>query len=97
MNQDLLYRVVLVILASPFLLVDWCVRSIGRWSYWKVAYSSSIICSNCGESISLVGLWACSCKYTYSGHLLRTCPVCSSFPRMVRCFECGITEKLPEP
>ena len=97
MKEDLLYRVVLVTLASPLLLVEGCIRSIGRFTLWKVAYSSSITCSNCGQSISLVGIWACSCKYTYRGHLMRVCPVCSSYPRMVRCFECGVTEKLPEP
>lgn len=97
MKDDLLYRIVLVIISSPLLLVDWCVKAIGRGSYWRVAYSPSIICSNCGESISLVGIWACSCKFTYRGHLMRECPVCHSVPRMVRCFECGVTEKLPEP
>jgi len=52
---------------------------------------------NCGETVSLVGLWRCGCGYTYKGHLLRVCPVCKGLPRMVRCFSCGITVKLPEP
>src|SRR5216684_1174789 len=45
----------------------------------------------------LVGLWRCSCSFIYRGHLLQLCPLCGRVPRIVRCYTCGLTTKLPEP
>ena len=90
--DDLLWWV----LASPFMFAAWIVRVIQNLKFWKMAYTSEIPCSNCGASISLVGIWRCGCRYTHRGHLLRECPICGSMPRMVRCFNCGVTERLPE-
>ena len=88
---------VLLLLASPF----YCARALfhlGRkWQFWRQAYTPQIICRNCGNTIWLLGIWRCTCGYTYRGHVLRVCPVCRSLPRMVRCFVCGVTEKLSEP
>lgn len=83
-------------MASPLFFARWLVRTIRRLAFWRVAYAPEIRCGNCGASISLVGIWKCSCHFTYRGHLLRKCPVCGSLPRMVRCFTCGVTERLPE-
>jgi hypothetical protein len=94
---DFVWDLVLVVLASPVLMVEWLVRAIRRWRFSRLSYTPRIICRNCGEAISLVGIWRCGCGYTYRGHLLRKCLVCRSLPRMVRCHQCGVTEKLPEP
>ena len=84
------------LLALPFVLVQWIVRMIHDTAFWKTAYAVEIRCRNCGGSISLVGIWRCGCRFTYRGHLLRQCPICGAMPRMVRCFNCGVTERLPE-
>lgn len=83
--------------ASPVYLLRWGFSLPRRWRFWRTAYRPSIICRNCRATISLVGLWHCACGYSFRGHLVRECPVCGSLPRMVRCYSCGLTEKLPEP
>ena len=82
--------------ASPLLLAGWLVRMVRSLEFWRTAYAAAIPCGNCGAPISLVGMWRCGCQFTYRGHLLRECPICGSVPRMVRCFACGVTERLPE-
>jgi len=94
--NDVFFTAFKWVLASPILLARFVVRTIGWTDFWSTAYRHEIICGNCDAAISLVGIWRCKCGYTYKGHLLRMCPVCDSLPRMVRCFRCGITEKLPE-
>jgi hypothetical protein len=89
--------VVLWVLASPILFVKWLFRLRRKWRFYRVSYTPWLICKNCGSRISLVGIWRCSCGYTAKTHLLRHCPECHSLPRMVRCFVCGVTTKLPEP
>ena len=84
-------------LASPVYCAKGVVRLMKKWDFLKMSYVPEIHCHNCGQRIMLVGIWRCSCKFTYRGHLLRACPVCHSLPVMVRCFACGITEKLPQP
>ena len=88
---------VLLALASPVYCVRGIFRAIRKGKFWMASYTPRITCRNCGEDIWLVGLWRCGCGYTYKGHLLRVCPVCKGLPRIVRCFSCGITAKLPEP
>ena len=95
--NDLFIDLVLWLIASPVYFALWVVRMARRWRFLRIAYTPTIICRNCGETISLVGIWRCGCGYTYKGHLLRDCPICGSLPRMVRCYSCGVTEKLPEP
>ena len=85
------------ILASPILLVKRIFRLRNQWRFYRMSYTPRIACRNCQATISLVGLWRCGCGFTYSGHLLRFCPVCDALPRMVRCFNCGVTARLPEP
>jgi hypothetical protein len=82
---------------SPVLLYRFILHAFAWFDFWTTSYRHEILCRNCGVAISLVGIWKCRCGYTYKGHLLRSCPVCDSLPRMARCFECGVTEKLPEP
>ena len=88
---------VLWVLASPIIFVKWLFRLRRRWKFWRMAYTPRIVCGNCGATISLVGLWRCSCGHTTKNHVLRPCQVCGSLPRMVRCFACGVTTLLPEP
>jgi hypothetical protein len=64
-------------------------------SYARVRRADAIQC-DCGASISLRGLWRCGCGYTYRGHLLTRCPICTSVPRIARCYRCGVTVRLPE-
>src|SRR5439155_13956643 len=85
------------VLASPILFGRWLFRLIGRWQFYRMAYRPRLVCRNCHGMISLVGMWRCGCQYVYKGHVLRECPICGSLPRMVRCYGCGITTKLPTP
>jgi hypothetical protein len=87
--------VVLFVLASPILMTQAARRGWERYRFFRLAMDASMPCE-CGSSISLVGLWKCSCGFTYRGHLLRMCPVCGSIPCVVRCYRCGVTTKLPE-
>jgi hypothetical protein len=86
---------VLFILASPVLLIRAVRRGLERYRFFRLAMEPAIVCE-CGASVSLVGLWRCSCGFTYRGHLLTACPVCHSIPCVVRCYRCGVTTKLPE-
>lgn len=89
---ELLWRAVTL----PFSLAARLVRMIRNIAFWRTAYAPRVRCRNCGASISLVGIWECHCHFTYRGHLLRECPICGSLPSMVKCFNCGVTERLPK-
>jgi len=65
-------------------------------AFLRLAAATRIFCQ-CGSPISLVGLWRCSCSFTYRGHLLQMCPLCAKIPKICRCYACGLTTKLPEP
>jgi hypothetical protein len=86
---------VLFVVASPVLLVQASRRGLEHYRFVRLAMQAEILCE-CGVPISLVGLWRCSCGFTYRGHLLRQCPVCDTIPCVVRCYRCGVTTKLPE-
>jgi hypothetical protein len=86
---------ILFALASPVLLVKATRRAAERYRFFRLAMAPAIICE-CGAEIWLVGRWRCSCNFCYQGHLLRACPVCETIPCVVRCYECGLTTKLPE-
>ena len=85
---------VLWVLASPVLLVVHLARAVRHGARARRAAARAITCRTCGEEIVLVGFWRCRCGFTYRGHLLRVCPVCEAFPRLVRCFRCGATERV---
>jgi hypothetical protein len=85
----------LFVLASPILLVLALGRGLERYRFFRLAMQHEIVCE-CGSPVSFVGLWKCSCGFTYRGHLLRPCPVCGTIPCVVRCYRCGVTAKLPE-
>ena len=85
----------LFIFASPILLFQAIRRAVERYRFFELAMQPEMQCE-CGSSISLVGLWRCSCSFTYRGHLLRICPSCRTIPYVVRCYHCGVTTKLPE-
>jgi hypothetical protein len=85
----------LFILASPILAVRGTMRLFRRFQLLRLAVQPAISCRTCGSAISLVGQWRCQCGFEYRGHVLRGCPVCQSFPRIIRCFRCGTTELVP--
>lgn len=88
--------VLVLALASPILAMKglWTAARKGR--FLAVASMISMACE-CGSEISLVGMWRCTCGFTYKGHLLQICPVCGALPCVIRCYVCGVTTKLPEP
>jgi hypothetical protein len=94
--NDFWMDLILFVLASPVLLFLAVRRALMRYRYLQHATRPNITCE-CGEPVSLVGMWRCSCGFTYRGHLLRVCPVCGSAPVVVRCYRCGVTTKLPDP
>ena len=65
--------------------------------FLQLSVKESIVCETCGEQISLVGRWRCSCGFCYQSHLLRYCALCHTLPKIARCYACGCTTKLPEP
>jgi len=84
------------VLCLPFRILNSCARLRNHIAFLRLATAARIFCQ-CGIPISLVGLWRCSCTFTYRGHLLQVCPLCGRIPRIVRCYTCGLTTKLPEP
>jgi hypothetical protein len=86
----------LALLASPVYLLLALRRAWRNWRFLRVASVTHVRCE-CGAELSLVGLWRCSCGFTYRGHLLKVCPACGSLPCVIRCYHCGITTKLAEP
>jgi hypothetical protein len=95
-KRSLLASVILAVLVSPVLLVRAAWRAWNHLHFLRAAQAPAVTCE-CGRPVSLVGIWRCSCGFTYRGHLLRVCPVCGRLPQVVRCYGCGITIKLPEP
>lgn len=95
--RGLAIDLVLWLLASPILFIRWLLRLVRRYRFYRLAYTPRIECRNCGAEISLVNLWRCRCGFTSASHVMRRCPICGSLPRVVRCFNCGATERLPEP
>jgi hypothetical protein len=89
-----MWDLVLFVLASPILTVRALIRTMRRLRLLCRAVQLSMVCRTCGTEIPLIGSWRCRCGYTYQGHLLRFCPICRSFPRMVRCYHCRTTETI---
>ena len=94
MPKSWLWDVALFVLASPILAIRAAVRMARRGKLLYLTVQPAMTCGTCGGQIPLVGFWQCRCGFTYQGHLLRFCPVCQSFPHMVRCHRCGATEKV---
>jgi hypothetical protein len=88
--------IALFVLALPALVIRALFRGRRRLLLAELAVAGAAACRTCGHRIPLVGFWRCRCGYTYQGHLLRYCPVCGSFPHMVRCYRCGATESVPQ-
>lgn len=88
------WDLVLFVLASPILLLRGTLRSVRRLQLLRMAAQPSIVCRTCGSEITLLGVWRCACGFTYQGHALRYCPGCGNFPRWVRCYHCGITQRV---
>ncbi|TAM80956.1 MAG: hypothetical protein EPN47_13815 [Acidobacteria bacterium] len=87
---------VLFVLASPILALKASRRAAECYRFFRLAMAPAIVCE-CGAEVPLVGIWKCSCNsWVYRGHLLRPCPVCLTTPCVVRCYQCGVTTKLPE-
>jgi len=86
--KDPWVRGALWVLASPIFFVQVILRTARRYRFFRLAMEPTIPCE-CGEMLSLVGFWKCSCGFTYQGHLLRRCPVCFSVPCVIRCYPAG--------
>src|SRR2546426_1050922 len=93
-EKSWLWDLLLLLVASPVLLIRAFIRGVRRLRLLRMALRAFIICKTCGSQIPLVGFSRCGCGYTYQGHLLRFCPVCGSFPNMIRCYQCRATEKV---
>lgn len=87
-------RLVIFILALPTYVVVYAVKLV--LIVWRARYALStwVWCFHCDHEISLVGGWRCHCGYTYTGSVLRLCPVCHTRPVFVRCPGCGVTRKI---
>ena len=96
MRREWVGDCILFVLASPILFGHFLLRTWKHCRFLRMAAAPAVVCE-CGGRVSLVGIWRCSCGFTYRGHLLRVCPVCGSLPCVVRCYGCGVTTKLPEP
>ena len=92
------WRMILIllayILALPFLAVWAVIRLVKYIGLLKRSVAPALDCNNCHRPIALVGMWACQCGFTYTGHLLRPCPICHRVPRVVRCHRCNVTTKV---
>ena len=84
------------VLSLPFTILNNYLRLRQHIAFLRLAAATQIFCQ-CGSPLSLVGLWRCSCSFTYRGHLLQMCPLCGKIPKICRCYACGLTTKLPEP
>jgi hypothetical protein len=80
----------------PFFIMNRIMRMREHVAFLRLARATEILCE-CGNPIAFVGLWKCSCSFTYRGHLLQICPLCGRTPKICRCYACGLTTKLPEP
>ncbi len=94
--KRLLLDVLLFLMASPILLLQALRRGRKKVRFFALASRVSLFCE-CGEEMSLVGLWKCPCGFTYRGHLVTVCPVCEGVPKVVRCYGCGVTTRLADP
>lgn len=94
--KRLLGEVLLFFLASPVFVLTLARRCWKKARFFAVASRAFLYCE-CGEAMSLVGLWKCSCGFTYRGHLITVCPLCEALPKIVRCYACGVTTRLADP
>ena len=92
----LLLHIFVFILASPILMLGTLGRAGKRVRFLALASRANLLCE-CGEKISLLGLWRCPCGFTYRGHLITVCPVCEALPKVARCYACGVTTRLADP
>ena len=92
------WQTVLVLLAYVLalpLLALWGIFQLIRYlRLLRQSVSTSLRCGNCHRQIDLVGMWACQCGYTYTGHLMKPCPICHRVPKIARCYHCTVTTKL---
>jgi hypothetical protein len=86
------WSVPLLIFASPILAIRSVLRFVRYLSFLRKTIQPTLTCRTCGATIHLLGMWRCGCGHTAEGHVLRFCPVCHSFPAMIRCCRCGATE-----
>jgi hypothetical protein len=96
MNANPVLAFIWGILTLPLRILAGVGRLREHLAFLRLAAATQIFCE-CGTPISLVGLWRCSCTFTYRGHLVQICPLCRRIPKICRCYACGLTTKLPEP
>ncbi len=88
------WDLILFALASPILVIRGILRGVRRLRFLVTAMRPNVVCRTCGSEISLIGVWRCPCGYTSRSHLLRYCPGCGAFPRVIRCYRCGETRRV---
>lgn len=82
------------ILALPFLII-WGIRRMDKYMRVLVlSVSPSTPCVACKSEVTLLGIWRCSCGYTFKGHYMTPCSMCGRVPRLVRCLNCSVTTRL---
>ena len=69
MKRNTVIDIALFLLASPVLLVLFVHRCWTHVRFLRRATVPSIEC-RCGRPVSLVGMWRCSCGFTYRSHAL---------------------------
>ena len=84
-------KLFLRIAAMPTAALVWMVHTI-RTS--RNALRVHLRCKHCSSTIQLVRAWRCSCGHTFVGSYLRACGICGGRPLIVRCHECGITQRV---
>ncbi len=94
MNWFTFLRILAYMIALPFLCGWFLYRSVRHLFRLSVSMKTEVSCPNCGLAVSLVGIWQCTCGFTYAGNLIMECPVCATVPRFVRCPRCQVTRKL---
>ncbi len=86
--RDIVFTIVLEILALPVRLIVWMFRSIRRLTR-RDDEPMSVTCEVCGTTVSTVGLSACECGRVEAGsHLHCSCGASYS---SISCSTCGVT------
>jgi len=67
--------------------------ALGRLWAARVLLQESIPCSTCGTPIPQLGLWECSCSFSFYSAYFAPCPLCRAVPLFIVCGRCGASTK----
>ena len=95
-GEQAMYALIFVISIPSFLVYWWIGRLLANHvsPHIVAMFISSVRCPGCGERISLIGVWKCSCGY--HDHRQRNayrfrCPMCKSGIGQTNCPRCEAT------